>query len=172
MKPSAKRSVPCIDITKEVQTAEKALTPALRRLKTALCKLDPAKLPQGALSDLLYDLRATMKMVPALAAAFDDVLRPAEKTIEDHIIATLKIGESSGVQGAYSRTQVTENIVPVVEDWPKFYAYVRKYDAFELLNRAVNRDAMRERWEAKKHVPGVSKFHARKVSCTKLNRKK
>lgn len=163
---------PNLDITKELAAAERALRPAAERLKKALKGLKPGSLPIGALSDLLYQLRNVKNLVPSLSAPFDDVLRPVEKVVEEYFIQTLAVGESSGIQGMSSRTQITESVIPTVEDWIAFYGYVRKNNAFELLNRAVNREAVRERWEAKKQVPGVKAFHAKKVSCTKLSGKK
>ncbi len=59
----------------------------------------------------------------------------------------------------------------MVKDWDAFYKYVARTKSFDLLNRAVNREAARERWDARKQVPGMDKFHAKKVSCTKLNGK-
>jgi hypothetical protein len=164
-------SAPDVDIAKELITAAKALAPAVKRLEAIMKKLDPKKLPIGSVSDLLYDLRDLRQMVGVLTDPLTEVIGPAIKTLEEHFIQTLTIGESSGVQGKYSRVQVTDSVVPVVADWDKFYAYIKKNSAFELLNRAVNRDAVRERWDAKKQVPGIDSFHAKKVSCTKLTGK-
>jgi hypothetical protein len=55
-----------------------------------------------------------------------------------------------------------------VADWVKFYAYVRRNAAFELLQRRLNESAIKERLDDKKPVPGVTIFNAKKVSCTKL----
>ena len=162
---------PNVDIVKEVAAAAKALAPAAKRLTAALQRLDPKKLPFGAASDLLYQLRAVVAMVPNLNQPFDDVLAPAIKLLNEHFINSLAVGESSGVQGMTSRTQVTDNPVPVIAEggWPKFYAHVKKTGEFELLNKALNRNAVRERWDQKKQVPGVTVFHDKKVSCTKLS---
>jgi hypothetical protein len=164
---------PVIAFTTELIAAQKALAPAATRLRRALENLKPESLPIGAVSDLLYQLRGTIKLVPSLAEPFNDVLVPALKTLDDYFIATLKVGESSGVQGMSSRTQISEDIIPVVAaaDWPKVYAYIKRTGSFELLNKALNRTAVRERWDAKKQVPGVGKFIAKKVSCTKLSGK-
>ena len=159
-----------LSVTQEVQAAQKALAPALKRVGKAL-KTDITKLPVGAAADLLYDLRQLTAQVRAVTASFDDVLGPAVKAVEEHFVQTLEVGESSGVQGHYSRIQVTESAVPTLEDPTKFYAYVRKTNSFELLNRALNRAAVQERWDQKKRIPGVGVFHVKKVSCTKLNGK-
>jgi hypothetical protein len=162
-----------VDMLKEVETARKALAPAARRLAAALKGLKLEGLPLGARADLLYELRNVVKLVPGLAAPFDDAVSPAIKTLEDAFIEDLKVGEASGVQGMAARVQVTESVVPVVEQdgWPKFYTFIRKNNAFELLNRSINREAVRERWDAKKRIPGITAFHAKKVSCTKLGKK-
>jgi hypothetical protein len=159
-----------VDIVVEVQAAAKALAPAVRRLARALGGLDPAKLPSGRASDLLYALRQAAKLPAALAAPFDDLIDPAVKALEEHFVKSLTVGESSGVQGMSSRTQVTETAVPVVKpsDWEKFFAYVAKTKQWDLLSRKVSAEAVRERWDAKKPVPHVSAFHVKKVSCTKL----
>jgi hypothetical protein len=161
---------PDVDITKEVAAAVKALAPAVKRLEKAL-RLDLKGLDLGPLADYLYDLRQAQHAVNTVTAAFDDVLPPVVKTVEEHFIQELAAGESSGVQGRRSRVQVTDTPIPQVADWPKFYQYIKRTGAFELLNRAVNRAAVAERWDQKKQVPGVTVFHAKKVSCTKLNGK-
>ena len=123
---------------------------------------------------MLYDLKQVKAQLNAATAAFSDVVDPAVKLLEEHFVESLKIGEASGVQGSNARVQITESVIPVVEanGWKTFYAYIKKTGAFELLNRAPNREAIKERWEQKKAIPGVSKFHAKRVSCTKLGGKR
>lgn len=162
---------PSVDVTKEVMAAIKALSPAVTRLKKTLA-LDPRRVKVGLLTDHLYDLRQTKSLLSTVTSAFDDVVGPAIKLIEEHFIATLEVGESSGVQGMRSRVQVTDTTIPQVADWDKFYGHIKKTGNFELLNRAVNRKAVQERWDEKKRVPGVTAFHAKNVSCTKLGGKK
>jgi hypothetical protein len=162
---------PKLDITTEIIAATKALAPAAKRLAKVLGKLDPTTIPEGALADTLYDLRQLTKSLGSVTAQFDDFLSPAIKLVEEHFVQTLAVGEATGIQGKRSRVQVTEAIIPAVEDWEKFYMHIKKTGAFELLNRAVNRTAVQERWDAHKAVPGVGKFHAKKVSCTKLSGK-
>ena len=167
-----KVKLPVIDINKEVRAAQKALAKAQQRLSRELPRIDPKKCAVGALSDFLYELRATGQALNSIATPFAELLAPCAKAIEDHFVATLPVGESSGVQGYLARVQITDTPIPVVADWDKFYAHIRKAKAFELLNKAVNRKAVQERWDNKKQVPGVTAFHAKKVSCTKLSKKK
>lgn len=168
------KSTPDVSIVAEVEAASKALAPAVKRLTKALAKLEPKNYPTGAVADMLYALRAASKQLGTLSAPFDDVLGPAVKQLEDYFINTLAVGESSGIQGMTSRVQITESAIPVVspEDWPKVWAHIKKTGEWELLNRAINRAAVVERWEQKKQVPGVGRFIAKKVSCTRLGRGK
>lgn len=166
---------PKVDVLVEVTAASKVLAPAVKRLTKALAKLDLKGMPIGATSDMLYDLRQLTKLLGTLSAPFEDLLTPVIRQVEDHFVSTLAVGESSGVQGKKSRTQISELVVPVIDTsndgWKKFYAHIKKTGEFELLNRAINRAAITERWDAKKNVPGISKFHQKRVSCTKLSGK-
>jgi hypothetical protein len=169
-----RKKAPDVSVAKEVAAAEKALAPAVRRLKTSLDKLKPKSLPFGAAADLLYDLKQVKSQLNSAIAQFGDVVDPAVKMLEEHFVDSLKIGEASGVQGLNARVQITESVIPVVEaaNWQKLYSFIARTKSFELLNRAINRAAVQERWEQKKQIPGVSKFHAKKVSCTKLGGKR
>jgi hypothetical protein len=57
---------------------------------------------------------------------------------------------------------------PVVEDWDKLYRHIREHDAFDLLNRALNANAVRARWTDNVQVPGVSTYQSKKISLTKV----
>ena len=164
-------AAPKLDIIPEVAAAQKALAPAVKRLTKILQKLSVDKLPFGTVADMLYDLKQLSKILGALTAPFDDLLLPSVKITEEHFVQKLAVGESSGVQGLKSRVQVTESVIPVVEDWTKFYAHIKKTNEFELLNRAPNKAAITERWDSKRQVPGIGKFHSKRVSCTKLGGK-
>jgi hypothetical protein len=166
------KKAPSIDVATELAKAQAALAPAVKRLTKALAALEPNKLPIGASSDLLYDLRGLTSQLNSLTAPFGDVTGPAVKILEEFFIKELEVGESSGVQGMHSRSQVTDSVVPVVNDWDAFYKHIAKTKSWELLNKAVNRAAVNERWENKRQVPGVGTFHAKRVSCTKLGGKK
>jgi len=165
---ATKKSAPDLGVSAEVAAASKALAPAVKRLGRILEKFSAESLPIGAVADSLYDLKQLTKVLNALTAPFDDLLLPSVKSTEEFFVQKLAVGEASGVQGGRSRVQVTESVVPVVEDWAKFYAHIAKTKEFELLNRAPNRLSIQERWDSKKQVPGIGRFHQKKVSVTKL----
>jgi hypothetical protein len=160
-----------IDVTAEAQAAQQALDPAIKRLTKAIAKYNSKDYPLGATADLLYDLRTAIGVLNQLVTPLVEVLEPLTERLEEFFINELKVGESSGVQGMYSRVQISSSSVPVVQDWDKFYAHVQKTGEFELLYKRVNNVSVKERWEDNKQVPGVGLFINKKVSCTKLRGK-
>jgi hypothetical protein len=118
----------------------------------------------GAAADLLYRARERRLEMQRETERVEKL----EKQLKEFFINTLPLSESSGIAGAEARVQITTSRQPQVEDWDKFYAYVRRNNAFEFLQRRVNEGAVKERWEDRKEVPGVTAFNVKKVSVTKL----
>lgn len=119
---------------------------------------------QGEWPDLLHKMRqerlALQKQV--------DELEANEKAFKEHIILTIPKSNVAGVMGQQYKIQVLSKEVPQVKDWTSFYAYVKKTSGFDLLNKALNKAAVQERWDAGKQVPGVEVFDAVTVSLTKI----
>ena len=88
--------------------------------------------------------------------------------LEKWFIQQLPEGDATGIAGQVARIQIKQKERPSVMNWDKFYDHIRKNRAFELLNRAVNTKAVKERWEAGKQIPGVEKFYYKDVSVTKV----
>jgi hypothetical protein len=155
----------------ELEAAQNALWPAVERLAKAMGAYDTECQPIGATADLLYDLRAIISAVNHMTDPVEELLQPAAKNLEEYFVNKLNVGEASGVQGMRSRVQISSSNVPVADDWDTFYAHLRRTGEFELLNKALNREAVRERWDAGDQVPGVGKIITKKVSCTALRGK-
>ena len=89
----------------------------------------------GACADLVYSLRqerlAAQKVV--------DALEEKEKALREHIINTLPKSEATGAAGKLARVTVMTKDVPQVKDWEKFYAYVKKNNAWDLMQRRRGR---------------------------------
>jgi len=169
-----KIKLPPVDLAKEVRAAQKAMKPAVTRLTQVLRKFDPKKAAVGALADFLYDLRIAERSLAVITAPVTDLTAPMIKLIEEHFVNSLPVGEASGVQGYQARVQVTDTPIPQVkaEDWERFFQYVAKTRQWELLTHSLSREAVRERWDQKKEVKFVTAFHAKRVSCTKLGKRK
>ena len=118
----------------------------------------------GACADLLYTTRGTRLLIQKDAQA----LETQEKALKEHIIDTLPKSEASGVAGKLARVAVETSEVNQVEDWDKFYAYIKKTGFFHLLGRSIKQEAIDEILASGKKIPGIKKFNVVKVSCTKV----
>lgn len=122
----------------------------------------PKKL--GEVADLLYTSRASrIEEQHAI-----DAMKSFETRLKDHLINELPKGEARGISGKVARVSVITKQVPVVEDWEAFYKYIKKHDAFDLLNRALNTAACTERLENGEKIPGIGSFQRVDVSCVKV----
>lgn len=126
----------------------------------------PRSIPKtlGAAVDALYSTRQRRLEVQKEV----DALASFEAELKEHLIQTLPKSDASGVAGRLARATITTKIVPTVEDWDLFYAYVRKTKDFSLLQKRVGEAAIAERWDAGKEVPGVARFRAVGVGVNKL----
>lgn len=124
------------------------------------------KIPKriGDVADLLYRTRAARL---AKKKEMED-LQAQETALKNHLIDTLPKSEASGVAGKAARVQILMKQRVGVEDWDKFYAYIKKTGSFELLQRRPSEAAIKERWEGKKTVPGVAAEAYVDVSVTKI----
>ena len=143
----------------------------------------PVKMPKlprslGACVDLYSETREKR-----LAAGKEvSTIEAVEKGIKDHIINNVPKGDAGAVGKKFQGVVYTD-IVYTVEDWAKFYAHIKKTGEFDLLNRAINQAAVKERIEAQtrpagkkgenwspKLPPGIGTFNAVKLSVTKVKK--
>lgn len=129
-------------------------------------KVKKYKFPKavGACADKLYQLREERLKQQKIV----DDIEAEEKALKAHIINTLPKSEASGVSGKIAKVKVETDDIPQTEDWDKVWQYIKKNNAFDLLQRRLNNAAVEERWEAGKKIPGIKTFKVVKVSCTKV----
>ena len=117
----------------------------------------------GGCADRLYKLRDEKKVAQAKVDAIDEEF----KAIKAHLIEKLPKNNAEGVTGRFANAQIKKKNIPQVQDWEKFYAFVRRTKDFSLLQRRVSEGAVKERWESGKKVPGVEPFNVLSISVTK-----
>ena len=170
VKEAVKKPAKKVDLSKEAEAANAGaevvapITDAtLEELcpKNILTRFKAAKTP-AARADLLYTLSA--KEWKELKKVFDEIDKFLGK-LEQWFIQEFQ-SDQRGVTGKVGRVEVKPKEIASVEDWSKFYAFVKKKGEFDLLNKAVNQRAVQERWSQNKEVPGVGKFIKRVVSLT------
>lgn len=118
----------------------------------------------GACADLIYTLRAKRLAAQKLV----DEIEKEEKALKSHIIDTLPKSEASGAAGKLARVTVVVKTVPQVTDWDAFYKYVKKNNAFEMMQRRLSDAAIQERWDAGKKVAGVGHLQVVSLSINKV----
>lgn len=124
------------------------------------------KLPKtlAACADLYDDLRDQRLAKDKEAAQ----LKEQEEFVKNYLIENIPKSEATGVAGKHAQVGIVRKKVPQVKDWDAFYKHLLKTKDFSLMNRAINKKAIEERWEAKKVVPGVEAFDTVTLSLHKI----
>lgn len=138
--------------------------PAAKKPKAVAVKEKPLPKSFGACADLLYTTREERLALQKEVDAMHDL----EKRLKNHFIENLSKDDSTGAAGKRARVQVVTSDEPCAENWEETYKHIKKTGNFDLLNRALNKTAVKARWEAGKEVPGVGHFQVTKVSVTKI----
>lgn len=128
-----------------------------------MAKDKPLPKTLGACADELKVIKDQLSVL----SREEEVLRARRVLLETKLIEELPVSDAEGVVGKTIRATVVTKRVPVLEDWNAFTKYIKKTGDFDLLRRQVSTEAVEERWEAKKRVPGVGVFNKKKVSLTK-----
>ena len=131
-----------------------------------------------------FDKRGDIKLPKVLATCADalyeatqaryklqhqaQVLEELESKLEDHLRTELPKRKETGVSGSVARIQLNPKRKLIVQNWDKFYAYIAKKRAFDLLQRRLNESAAKERAEAREWVPGLGSMDYTQVSCTAI----
>lgn len=117
----------------------------------------------GPAADELYRLRAARLAIDKLS----EKVKSAESALKDTLIGRYGRQRLDGAVGKLATVTAELYDAPVAEDWDKTFAHIRRTGEFDLVHRRLNDAAVRERWAARRAVPGVGVFHGIKVSVTK-----
>lgn len=98
-------------------------------------------------------------------------LKKTENLIKQHLIDNLPKSDATGAIGKVAQVTVVNKTIPKVDNWDLFYAHIKKTGHFDLLNKALNKKAVEERWDNKKAVPGVESYTDITLSIHKLGGK-
>lgn len=129
-------------------------------------KAPPIKLPKSlaACADLYSELRDTRLQADKDAAA----LKVKEQFVKQYLIDNIPKSDATGVAGKVAQVTIVRKRVPRLANWDEFKAHLLKTKDFSLINRALNKTAVLERWEAHKTIPGVDAFDDVTLSLHKL----
>lgn len=91
-----------------------------------------------------------------------------ERQLKGEILERMQTEGLSSAGGKLLRVTLETEYEPTVTDYDKFYKFIKKHDAFELLQRRVSATAVKERWADGEQVPGVEKFPVPKLHTSKV----
>lgn len=85
-------------------------------------------------------------------------LRTEKDKYEEMLMAELDAQGVRSVSGHQATASISENLVPSVTDWDAFHAWIRRNNAFYLLQRRANAVPYRELLESRRNkpLPGVT----------------
>lgn len=108
----------------------------------------------GTQIDNLFKLKEKYKKAQAAADALDKEVKDATQALMN------AMGEAGTAKAASKLGTVTvkPSVVPQVEDWEKFYAFIHKKKYYHLLERRPSATGCRELFEGGLKVPGVVPF--------------
>lgn len=118
----------------------------------------------GACADALYTTRQDRLLIKKDVSEHEF----RENMLKEHIINKLPMSNSTGIAGKVARVSVVPKVIPIVTDWEALYKHILKTKSFDLLERRLNGQAVQERWDIGKEIPGVGTFNAKVVSVNKL----
>jgi len=118
----------------------------------------------GACADRLFKLSEERAALNRKVEKIEE----EEKAIKEHLIKNLPKDDSRGVLGKLAKAEIKTKHTPTVKDWDLLYKHILRTKDFSLMQRRVSDAAVKERWEAKKTVPGVDVLTVVKVSITKI----
>lgn len=130
------------------------------------------KLNLGELIDGLFTATQNRLEYQRKSDATIEAMRKAEAEIESLIIKNFEKADIEAARGKLCTATVGLFVAPRVEDWPKFWAHIRKTNAFDLLEKRPAKNACRERWEAKETIPGVEQFTEKRLYLNKHAKEK
>ena len=122
----------------------------------------PAKLP--ACADLLYKTREKRY---ALQHQVEELTK-TESALKARLMSELAKAEAEGISGKLCRVAIVLKPTPMVQDWEALYKYIGRTKSFELLQKRLSSTAVKERWDAKKEVPGVGREDVAELSIHKV----
>jgi hypothetical protein len=114
----------------------------------------------GSMIDRLHTLREERRL---LEKKIEDINKDFS-IIEGELMKQMRTEGLESAKGKFASASVTEVVKPSVEDWDKFYAYIKRHDYFHLLERRPSVTGCRELFETKGKIPGVLPITLPKIS--------
>ena len=108
------------------------------------------------------------------AKRYMEALQEEESRIFNHILDNIPKGDGGAIGKRFKAVRTEDEKFSIADD-EQFYGFIKKTGSFDLLNRAINQRAVRERMEDPKFtkkfpkgVPGTKSYKVFGLSVTKV----
>jgi hypothetical protein len=121
----------------------------------------------GESIDRLYELTKEKQEAEAAVKLCDDAIA----TLREHVLKVYGVQKMGGARGTLAQCNITQPIVPNVEDWPTVYDWICKKPKERvplLLHKRISTEAWRDLLDAGTPVPGTKAFTLTKLSLTAI----
>lgn len=114
----------------------------------------------GAQIDAIYKLNQKIDVAQAAVKKLED----QRNKLEEALMKSYKSEDIEGASGKLAKANVVERTFVNVKDWKKLYDYIKKNNAWDLLQRRPSSSAYQARIEQKIKVPGCTAFKKTSIS--------
>lgn len=104
--------------------------------------------------DEYIELRTRRKALAAQVAEMEK----NEKKLKASLIELSFALQAKTMGGNLGHVQRQRKPKPVPKNWDLVYAYIKQFDAFDLLQKRLTETAVKSRWEDGVDVPGIEAF--------------
>ena len=85
------------------------------------------------------------------------------RALKDHMLESFDKASLEKIETKSGIARLSHKDIPQVDkeagDWPVIFEYIKKNDAFDILQKRLHEGACKERRDAKVQIPGVKWFH-------------
>lgn len=117
----------------------------------------------SALVDEFYVAREERLELARQLAAADQ----KEKLLKEHIIRECGLAKLSAIGGQRAIVKLTSKQKPIVTNWNDVYSFIRKEDAFDLLQKRLTDTAVKLRWDDGIALAGIEAFTVYDLTVSK-----
>lgn len=127
-----------------------------------------ATLPKtpGGCADRICKLKSQISAKKKEVKVLEDEL----SEIKEHTKKVYSKAKLKSCKGKNGTVSFNKDHTWHVKDWDKFYSYMSKNKAYDLMQKRVSDKAINDRLEEGEKVPGVEKFNFEKISITGLKK--
>ena len=110
------------------------------------------------------------RMLAVFAQQVVDGFAEQEAEVKEYLINNLSKRDERGAVGKSYQATIVKKEIPRIADPTKFYAYMAKNKAWDMMQKRLNEAAVKDRLENARggKLPGIEIFPALSVSLTKI----